>query len=444
MTAGILLYLLKANLITAAVWLFCRVLLARDTRFGRKRLIINSGILLAFLLPMLPLIPTTHTVTALPVEGIPAMTLPAIEINAVTVSDSATDYGCILLMIYLAVTALMLLRTAVRIASVMRLNRLCHPDQCNGITIRRIPGSSAGPFSFFGKIYAGETVCLTDYMLNHEAAHINQRHSADIILSELMVDMLWMNPASWLLRREAADNLEFLADEAAADTDNLRAYQLSLLNMSARTELSPLCANFNVSSIKRRIIMLNRISTTSRGRWIYAIALPAAMLATAVGCARPASTDTPADSGTVAEESAAPQTEPETSTEVRVPEETADSTRQSEPGSARLEPYAKAGEPRFPDGDFLLFLSRHIEFPESAVDDSVMGTVQITFTIDSEGNLTDAKVTRSVRKDIDEAALEAVKKSPRWRPARDREPRSYSVPITFRSHPTTKPAPRGR
>ncbi|MDE7470632.1 MAG: TonB family protein [Paramuribaculum sp.] len=440
MTPTVWLYLLKANLIIAAVWLFCRVLLTRDTRFGRKRMIINGGISVALLLPLLALIPAPQTTAVLTAPTVPVMILPTVEISAGAVREPAADYASILLMIYLAVTAVLLMRTALRVMSVMMLDRRCRIDQRNGFILKLIPDSSAGPFSFFGKIYTGENVELTEYMLNHEAAHINQHHSADILLTELMTDLLWINPAAWLLRREATDNLEFLADDAAIDSGNLRAYQLSLLDLSVRAERAPLCASFNVSSIKRRIIMINRISTTSRGRWIYALILPILLLATAVGCARQASTDAAPDASLMAEDSAALQTELDPNTAVKAQEETADSTSQPEP----VELYAKAGEPSFPDDAFMMFVTRNTEFPESAANDSVTGTVQITFTIDSEGNLTDAKVTKSVRKDVDEAALEAVKRSPRWRPARDRQPRSYSIPITFRPRPITKPAPRGQ
>lgn len=98
----------------------------------------------------------------------------------------------------------------------------------------------------------------------------------------------------------------------------------------------------------------------------------------------------------------------------------------------------------FPGGSFDMFLMRHLEFPESALRDSVNGVVEITFVIDPEGNLTNARVTRSVREDIDKAALGAVRKSPRWKPAPDGQPHECRQVINFQARPTTKPAPRGR
>lgn len=98
----------------------------------------------------------------------------------------------------------------------------------------------------------------------------------------------------------------------------------------------------------------------------------------------------------------------------------------------------------FPGGSFDMFLMRQLEFPESALRDSVNGVVEITFTIDPEGNLTNARVTRSVREDVDKAALEAVRKSPRWKPAPDGQPHECRQVINFQARPTTKPAPRGR
>lgn len=279
-------------------------------------------------------------------------------------------------------------------------------------------------------------------MLRHEAAHIRQYHSIDTLMTELLVDLLWINPAAWLLRREAIDNLEFLADESAINPENKRDYQLSLLNVSLALHPSPLCTNFNVSSIKRRITMINRISTTSRGRWIYAIVLPALLLAIAVGCARSASpSDNASSADAVATTAETTDTQKESETQAITPTET---TQPQESAAMTAEQaISKNSEPTFPKGDFLTFIGKNVQFPESAVNDSINGTVIITFTIDGEGNLINPRVTQSVRKDVDEAALAAVKKSPKWRPALDGQPHEFNIPISFRARPLTKPAPKG-
>ena len=74
--------------------------------------------------------------------------------------------------------------------------------------------------------------------------------------------------------------------------------------------------------------------------------------------------------------------------------------------------------PEFPGGvdEMLKFISKNIHYPETAQNDNVQGRVYVSFVIDKSGNVTDARVIRSVRKDIDDAALKVVNEMPQWKP----------------------------
>jgi len=64
----------------------------------------------------------------------------------------------------------------------------------------------------------------------------------------------------------------------------------------------------------------------------------------------------------------------------------------------------------------LKFLSKNVRYPDKARMDNIQGRVYISFVVDTEGNITDARVIRSVRQDIDEAALKVVNEMPKWKP----------------------------
>ncbi len=51
-------------------------------------------------------------------------------------------------------------------------------------------------------------------ILLHEKVHIQQRHSFDILMAELVLVLQWFNPFAWLYRTELENNLEFLTDDA--------------------------------------------------------------------------------------------------------------------------------------------------------------------------------------------------------------------------------------
>lgn len=61
---------------------------------------------------------------------------------------------------------------------------------------------------------------------------------------------------------------------------------------------------------------------------------------------------------------------------------------------------------------------RLLKYPEACIRDGVQGTVQVSFIIDRNGNVTDVTVLRGVDPELDEEAVKVVAASPKWRPAR--------------------------
>lgn len=79
--------------------------------------------------------------------------------------------------------------------------------------------------------------------------------------------------------------------------------------------------------------------------------------------------------------------------------------------------YCSIGEiPKFPGGDSKLisFAKKHIKYPKSAIRDSVEGKVVVKFTVDTKGKVTDEKIFKSVRTDIDTLCLAMLRQMPTW------------------------------
>lgn len=77
----------------------------------------------------------------------------------------------------------------------------------------------------------------------------------------------------------------------------------------------------------------------------------------------------------------------------------------------------------------------YLKYPINCVRDGIQGRVMVEFIIQDDGKLTDARVTRSVDEELDEAALKVVKASPKWRPARHKGKKvacSMTIPVEFR------------
>ena len=83
--------------------------------------------------------------------------------------------------------------------------------------------------------------------------------------------------------------------------------------------------------------------------------------------------------------------------------------------------FCKVGqEPKFPGGtvNLVAFAKRKIKYPQTAINDSVQGSVILLFTIDRKGKVVDKKVVQSVRYDLDSVCLKMLNQMPLWKPAR--------------------------
>lgn len=93
--------------------------------------------------------------------------------------------------------------------------------------------------------------------------------------------------------------------------------------------------------------------------------------------------------------------------------------------------------PQYKGGDeqLLRFIRKNIEYPSTALRDSIQGRVIIRFTVDTLGNVIDPVVLRGIRGDLDSAAFEAIyKTSGNWEPLQlgNRKVNSYfTLPIMF-------------
>jgi len=75
----------------------------------------------------------------------------------------------------------------------------------------------------------------------------------------------------------------------------------------------------------------------------------------------------------------------------------------------------------FPGGDtaWLRYLNKTLRYPDDAVMNNIMGTVEVTFAVDTVGHIPEqsAWISRSVSLSIDQEALRIMRRSPAWTPA---------------------------
>ena len=64
------------------------------------------------------------------------------------------------------------------------------------------------------------------------------------------------------------------------------------------------------------------------------------------------------------------------------------------------------------------FIRAHLSYPEIAKEAGIQGKVFISFKVDKEGNISDAKVVKSVNLNLDKAAMRCIMSMPKWVPAK--------------------------
>jgi len=113
-------------------------------------------------------------------------------------------------------------------------------------------------------------------ILLHEKIHIQQGHSVDILIAELVLVLQWFNPFAWYYRTELEKNLEFLTDDAVLGHKDIEreSYQMSLLKVSAPHLSLGITTNYNQSLLKKRIVMMNAKKSNLHIMWKYFFLVP--------------------------------------------------------------------------------------------------------------------------------------------------------------------------
>ncbi len=134
----------------------------------------------------------------------------------------------------------------------------------NGYTLVLIE-DEVPSFSFMKWIFVNKQVLSPEefeQVLSHEKVHVNEKHSVDLLLVQLMVILQWFNPLTWRIRKSLKTCHEYIADrQVLKQGHELFDYQSLLLSQLISIRSVELVNNFNLLSIKKRIAMMNKIKS---------------------------------------------------------------------------------------------------------------------------------------------------------------------------------------
>ncbi|MCS2335276.1 M56 family metallopeptidase [Bacteroides sp. BFG-606] len=280
-------YILKSSVCLVLFYLFFRLLLSKETFHRFNRMALLGVLFFSLLIPCIE-VTTRHQVEVqqamLSIEQLLLMAeLEATPVDADVVQEtSAISWVQVVLLVYLAGILFLACRN---IYSLICLFRLIHSGKHEklekGGTLV-VHNQEIAPFSWMKYIVISRKDLKENgrEILIHEMAHINHRHSVDLLVADICIFFQWFNPGAWLLKQELQNIHEYEADETVINEGvNAKEYQLLLIKKAVGTRLYSMANSFNHSKLKKRITMMLKEKSNPWARLKYLYVLPLAAIA---------------------------------------------------------------------------------------------------------------------------------------------------------------------
>ncbi|MEH7887348.1 M56 family metallopeptidase [Elizabethkingia meningoseptica] len=258
----------KIILLLAISGLLClvyKLILANHKIFTFNRFFLIGSVVLSLVIPFIQIDvarennPVRHAVNIY-------------QIQEVIISKSTPSFNwfSILSNLYLIITAIFIIRF---IFGVVQLAYRVYKNEkrtVNGIHYVLLPQQQI-PYCFFNYIFvSGEEFLnrnIEPEILQHEYAHLYQKHTLDVLFMQLVLAFAWFNPFFWFLKRAIISNHEFLADEYTLHlSKDIKHYRELIINKTLAPFHNQFASNFNFLLTKKRFIMMTKHTPKNKVR----------------------------------------------------------------------------------------------------------------------------------------------------------------------------------
>ena len=351
------------------------------------------------------------------------------EIVVTANQTSATSIGSILAGIYLVVVGLLGIRLFYGIHSLRRFKKRSTVEKKQGYELIKTETLHL-PFSFFNSLYWSEKLDLSkadrDQILRHELTHIQQHHSIDIIILEVISILFWFNPIVWFYRKAIRNTHEYLADQNVLVESKKKQYgQLLLRQMQSGIAFS-LANNFNHSQLKKRFNMMNQNKSSRWAMTKYLWAAPVFALLILAFKASEVLPKTSAQNPILPTQQFHVNQPPSDSIYTKVEqmplfpgcEEVADLTKRNACSTKKM----------------LENIYSKIKYPKLARKNNTQGLVVVQFVVNRKGEIESPKIIRSLGDGLDKEVIRVVMEMPQWTPGKQNGKKVsvfYNLPVKF-------------
>jgi len=275
-------YLLKLSVSLAVVFLFYHFVLRKLTFYCWNRWYLFIYTIACLFIPFIDISSVLHRnqwtdITI--VQWIPVLNEPSKTNNA---SPASFNYWNLTAILLISGIVFMLCRLLIQLISFRRMMKKAELISGEELKVYQV-NDSIIPFSFGNSVFINRNLHTAEELqeiIRHEFVHVKQKHSFDIIWGELLCMINWYNPFAWLLKKSIRQNLEFIADKKVVENGiDKKKYQYLLLKVIGNSQYS-IANQFNFSSLKKRIAMMNKNKSkkTKLLRFLFLLPLLAIIL----------------------------------------------------------------------------------------------------------------------------------------------------------------------
>lgn len=267
------------------------------------------------------------------------------------------------------------------------------------------------PHSFWKSIFINknefEKGKIPSELIAHEKAHLDQKHTLDILFIEVLQIVFWFNPLLIFYKKAIKLNHEFLADEAVnKQFGSVKSYQNLLLDFASHKNTVALASNINYLITKKRLLMMTKKESPIKiVLKVFSVGVVYALLLFVF------STKATAQKA----------------------------LNKSDVKEKDLYVLADVEKlPEFPGGltKFYKFIGENFKMSAEASKIKIKGKAYMQFIIEKDGSLSDIKTIKDPGYGLGDEAIRVLKLSPKWTAA-TQEGKAvrvmYSLPITFQS-----------
>lgn len=250
--------ILKVIACSGIVLGFYHLFLAKESTFKFNRYFLLIGLIFSYCIPFF-----TIELAQKESEKPPIIFQQEIQQQVIfssSIVEKSFNYENYFIGIYLIITTFLILKILYSLFKIKNIKGKSLNYQNTNVKIIDKKGS---PFSFWNTIYLSETDFknnkINEAIFLHEKIHLNEKHSLDILLVEILTAFTWFNPFIYLFKKAINNNQEFMVDrEVIATTKNLRNYQELIFKEISKQQNYHLTHQLHFNNTKKRFIMMTK------------------------------------------------------------------------------------------------------------------------------------------------------------------------------------------